>query len=162
MEYIKEIKDNSVEDWAVKFSKFKPTQLSEEAAQVWVICTMKEDQFESDPEVEKLLNSPNEIQNAIYEMQKSYPYTISKASILALSYIVKSFGEIRMILSYLWYKLHEWKLNHINMEFITTKVFPWGVPSKDFMEKMWDAQKYNGSPDNMLDYSKAYNSIKLK
>lgn len=162
MEYIKEIKDNSVEEWAVKFSKFKPIQLSEETAQVWIMCTMKEDQIESDPEVEKVLNTPNEIQSVIYIMQKEYSYTITKAAILALSYIVGSFGEIRMILSYLQYMLHEWKSNHINMEFLSVRVFPWGVPSREFMSKMWDAQKYEGYPDNMLNYSKAYNSIKLK
>lgn len=158
---ITEIKPNSVEMWAVEFSKFIPQKLDDYTMNVWITCSINESKMESDPEVDKVLDSPNEFQCAISTMLKSYPYTMTKAAILAMSFLVKSFGDIRMILSYMQYKLYKLKRNHIDMTLLSIEIFPMGFPSHEFMSKMWDTQKYKGTPDNMLDYKIAYESIKL-
>lgn len=154
---ITKLTPHSVEDWAKEFEKsMKVRTLTEDESEIFIkLHFIRED-------MDDLKFEKGTVNYVIDVMSKPYPYTIDKKANIVLSMFLTSFGEVRVILAYLQYKLFKEGKKKVDIEFLGLEVFPSGFPTQEFMQEMWNKQKYAGSPDNMLDYGKCYDSIKIR
>lgn len=131
-----------------------------------------EDKLNEDKEVLELLEGkPNpSMATVVYKRVNAiHTYTITPTVALLSEIVVKSFGNSTMLCAYLQYKAHQLGVKTINAEVFCRDIFPWGVPTEDELQRLWDLQKLDPEllknrksmfkPDNGLDYKITYESI---
>lgn len=87
-------------------------------------------------------------------------YTIDPTACLALGEWIQRPGHSTILSAYLYYKCFKEGINHINLEFISEKVFPFGIPTEEGYALMWDRQKNYNNYTNLLDSISNYESMK--
>lgn len=143
-------------------SEYKPTPLSEDQSKIMiVICMLTEgeiEEFEQDfikcyffyPAIQKRLEGM-----FTYKMD-------TKAKLLLCSWC-NSFGDIAMYLTLLQYLCKKRNVRELNLDTLTL-MFPSGIPSVDYMRKIWDGQKVERGDfysDNIIDCLTAMKSIQF-
>ena len=87
-------------------------------------------------------------------------YTIDPTACLALGEWIQRPGHSTILSAYLYYKCFKEGINHVNLEFISEKVFPFGIPTEKGWALMWDMQKDCHNYTNLLDSISNYESMK--
>lgn len=87
-------------------------------------------------------------------------YTIDPTACLALGEWIQRPGHSTILSAYLYYKCFKEGINHVNLEFISEKVFPFGIPTEEGYALMWDMQKDCHNYTNLLDDISNYESMK--
>jgi hypothetical protein len=91
---------------------------------------------------------------------------ISKASKIMITLLCSSPGEIVMYTYYIAYKMKKENIDELSLKNICSSIFPFGFFSENSLKEYWDKQKVNASSnqggDNLLDYTKASESLLRK
>ena len=85
--------------------------------------------------------------------------------LLFLAVVSERVGTAIMYLWYLQYWCFKNNVRELTLDIFCQKVFPYGFPSNDTIETIWDAQKVKRDgmeSDNLLDYASAGSSIQFK
>ena len=163
---ISQIESDFLLDWCKEFEKCKhhQTQLSQEDAKILLSLMLNESAIEDDKEFQKKVTFESFILKVIDKRLQLYSYTLTFAAKAALAWIfATNLGSNTMNMTYLQYLSSKHGKSKIDMEFIGTKVFPYGAINEDFYIKMWEAQKAIPEPigpDNILDYPKFIEALK--
>lgn len=163
MKKINEIPANFLHDWCEKFHKEKKSHsMTNEQCHLMMILTTSEMDIENNEETKNEMRE-NFIIKVIEKRLKLYNYTMSFSAICALGFIFcDNLGENTMNMTYIEYLTKKFNVKHVNMEFLSMKVFPMGVIDESFYTKMWDEQKCEPEGfgmDNVLDYKQFINNI---
>ena len=160
--------DNSIELWATEAEKlfannYKP--MDDELVPAFLACFMQEKKMEEDAELKTKLEEKKLGLSSVFYNRVKYcqSYNVTSAVCLFVGMASKSFGEITIYTNYLQYKAYKEGVKLVDMNFISTKVFPWGFPTDEVLHKVWDMQKVKREEqfesDNLLDYAKCQKSI---
>jgi hypothetical protein len=91
---------------------------------------------------------------------------IDKASRLLLSLSCSTPGAAVMYTYYIAYKMKQEGIDELSLDRLCVDIFPVGFFSEDSLHEYWDKQKVNPGKnpggDNLLDYSKASESLLTK
>ena len=156
-----EIKENSVELWCEEVKKRCNTRITEENSKVLITCLLNKDKIDEDEEVMKLLEGGKSYASVLWKRIKygAFTYTITPSAIMFLDEYLTDFGVTTMMSAFLQGMSHKLKAKEITIDTIARDIFPFGVPSEKDWNELWDMQKVKDVPDNMLDHSKAYESV---
>ena len=166
-----EIKENSIELWAIEAEKlFKQNAqpMDDDLAKTFLACCLNEDKIENDKDVlDQLVNKKLGYCSVFYNRVKyCHTYEVSLAACLFMGQGCNSFGEVTIYANYLQYQAHRHNVKRVDIRFIGMYVFPMGLPSKEILQKVWDMQKVIRKDafdsDNLLDYGICQKSISLK
>lgn len=98
-------------------------------------------------------------------VENCFTYTLNDSRLLIyLCYLSESAGNAIMYLWYLQAHCSNKETSSVNLDEFCLNVFPWGYPTKEDLQKIWDGQKVRrpensfGS-DNLIDYLSAGMSI---
>lgn len=165
-----QLQPNSIELWAIETDKeFKNSlpmdEMNEEQYKAFISCTLNQKSMDSSNELFQQLEGKQLGMASVFWLRVKYchTYTISPSLALFMSFIIQNFGDSTIYANYLQYKAHEYNQKHLDMEFLFTKCFLTGFPSRETLKKVWDDQKIKpkkscGS-DNLLDYQSCQKSI---
>ena len=166
------IQSDSIEKWAkqteIEFGPLNQKPLTDEQTEIFLKCYMNEQAMEEDEDLKTQLEKNKAgYASVLYNRVKlCHTYEISNALCLFMSFVVESFRDVTIYANYFQYQAFKHNVKKVNMDFISTKVFPWGFPNRVTLEKVWDDQKVerNGqfTSDNLLDYAKCQESITIK
>lgn len=177
MELIRNLKieENSVELWAKQVSNFCNNRLTEKQSEALIKLMILEEEFDKKLEVLDLLNDNKNggFCFVIYKRCNSLGVKLSPSVAYFLgAFICESFGDCTMISAYLKYKAFEHKCKEIDMNFFSVNCFPFGFPTKNEWNLLWDSQKVDNKylqnirknnnifgSDNVLDYNVCYKSL---
>ena len=157
----------------MKRKKIKPNAIEE------IFCKEFE-KLQRHPMDEKLTRGMmvfilSNIDNPIPEIQKEFLYKLIKKRIDVLyNYTINDWrlisflmvltqrpGRAVMYLTYLQYWCKNNEVKELTIDIFCEKIFPMGFPKEEDLNKLWDKQKVQGTPDNLLDYPCALQSIKF-
>lgn len=165
------IQPDSIEKWAkqteIEFAKSQEP-LTNEQSEIFIKCYMNEKAMEEDEDLKTQLEKNKAGLASVFynRVRLCHTYEISNALCLFMSFVIQSFGDSTIYANYLQYQAFKHNVKKVNMDFISTKVFPWGFPDRATLEKVWDDQKVerNGqfTSDNLLDYAECQGSITIK
>lgn len=91
-----------------------------------------------------------------------YQYKLSPWSAIFISFLFQNIGSSVMFLAYLQYWLHDhpqYISREFTPDFLCTYVIPMGVPNEMSLQRLWNSQKVNRTPDNALDWFSFYQDI---
>lgn len=177
MELIRNLKveKNSVELWAKQVQNFCKNPLTQEQSEALIKLMFFEKEFNKKPEVLDLLNDNKNggFCFVIYKRCDLLGVKLSPSVAYFLgAFVCESFGDCTMISAYLKYKAFEHKQKEIDMNFFSVKCFPFGFPTKNDWNLLWDSQKVDNKQrqnmrksnnifgsDNVLDYNVCYESL---
>lgn len=166
-----EIKENSIELWAIeaeKLFKHDAQPMSDELSKAFVSCFINEKEMENDTNLRSDLEAKKLGYCSVFHNRVKYchTYKVTLAVSVFMGFAANSFGEVTIYANYLQYQAHKCGKKDIDIDFISTRVFPLGFPSKETLQKVWDMQKVErkdyGDSDNLLDYQKCQESISFK
>ena len=138
------IEENSVELWAKQVQNFCNNSLIEKQYEALINLMPSEEEFNKQPEVLKLLNDNKNggFVFCIYQRCNSLGVKLSPSVAYFLgAFVCESFGDCTMISAYLKYKAFEHKQKEIDMNFLSVNCFPFGFPTKNDWNLLWDSQK---------------------
>lgn len=163
---VKEIKPNSVEEWAEWLdAQPKTTIPNRNQCLALMAMSLNEEAVEKDPDALALV-APRQynLASMFYNLVNAcHTYKVSVAVAIFIGELADRPGVVTIFANYLQYKAFELDKKTIKMEDIRNSIWPNGVFSTETLTEAWDRQKYfggNGS-DNMLDYGKAQESIRI-
>lgn len=155
-----ENKQTMIEEWAKKVEHFKKQELSKEAAKNFMMVFLNAKKIDEDQElIADLENKRLGVGSAFWLRVKhlhTYSVTPSLALFLALD-VLDNFGKSTMMAAYLQYISWKIGIKTIGIRAWAAWAFPWGLPTEDEWERLWDAQKIpfdmreDTMTDNMLD-----------
>ena len=168
----KEIKENSIELWAIEADKeFKKSlmPMTDEQANAFISCVMNQKEMDIDKDIVEKLEKKQLGYASVFWNRVKYCHTYTVTPSLALfmgGFVCNSFGYVTIYTNYLQYKAHLHNQKNIDIDFISMHCFPIGFPSEEVLKKVWDAQKVERNDycdsDNLLDYQKCQESISFK
>ena len=91
-----------------------------------------------------------------------FDYVITDIKLLLfLCVLTETPGKAVMYLTYLQYWAKKNSKFEIDMDTFCQTIFPWGFPSDEDLDKLWDSQKVKtkGMSDNLVDYPLAMQSL---
>lgn len=165
------LEPTAVEEWAKEFERAKKRQLTKEETIMCMNALFSEDKLNEDKEVLELLEGKSNLSIATVvhkRVNACHTYTITPTVALLSEIVAKSFGDSTMFCAYFQYKAHQLGIKTINAEIFCRDIFPWGVPTEDELQRLWDLQKLDPEflkkrksfeSDNGLDYKETYESI---
>jgi hypothetical protein len=75
--------------------------------------------------------------------------------LLALLYVDYGIGGMILIGYYLQWMAHQQKQTDLGIDWMASKVWPFGIFSKETVRTFWDKQKVDAKPDNLIDWPSA-------
>ncbi len=168
-----EISENSIEKlFCIPFSKINVHPLTKEETSIMtsLLFTELDKKKKSDFKELKLdaFAFPHQNYTILVKSieNKRFDFKISQDAAIMVSIMCRVVGDVIMYMAYLHYYYFK-NLKHTNniidLEELSSKIFPNGFPSKTSLERMWELQKVsvedNVSSDNLLDYKKALASL---
>lgn len=165
------LEQTAVEEWAKEFERCKKRQLTKMEMNAIISATLNEELINKDKDVLDLLEGKpqSSIATVLYKRINSVcSYKITPAVALLSEMIAKNFGQSTMLCAFMQYKAHQLGIKTINVEIFCRDIFPWGIPTDEELQRLWDLQKLDPEileqrntlePDNVLDYKVAYESI---
>ena len=160
---IEQVPDNFITTWCEKFNEKKNrnvTELSQEETNFFLGIALYEKEYESGAKEFPKDAEECFMYKVITKRLQCYHYKMTKSAKMCLALIFsENLGINTMIMTYLEYLTKKQNVETVNMEFIGMKVFPFGKPNEKFYNEMWDEQKVNSSPDNLLDYKYYLNKM---
>ena len=177
MELIRNLKieENSVELWAKQVSNFCNNQLTKEQSEALLKLMIHEEEFNKKSEVLDLLNDNKNGGFCFCIFQRCNSLGVKLFPSVAYflgAFVSESFGDCTMISAYLKYKAFEHKQKEIDINFLSVNCFPFGFPTKNDWNLLWDSQKVDNEQlhnirknngifgsDNVLDYNVCYQSL---
>lgn len=153
----KDLRSDSIQKWCEEMDKLEREQLTQEEAEIHIICTINQDKINKDPEFNSLLlgrwNAYSILHNRI---QTYHTYTIDNASLLFLGSLIDRPGFAVQYTNYIQYKCWQHGIKRVTMDFISKVIMPWGKFKMEDLLLMWEKQKYIPSDKqrgmlNMLD-----------
>lgn len=161
-----ENKDKMIEEWAKLVKSSKKVELSDESTQKLISVILNRKEIDEDKEfIESLENKKLGIGSAFWlRVKHCHTYTVTPSLVLYLisDGVLSNFGMSTMMANYLQYVCHEIGITKIGIEEFCRNVFPWGLPSEEEWNTLWDLQKLpaemreSGMSDNMLDYPQLF------
>lgn len=155
-----ENKQSMIEEWAKKVEHSKKQELSKEAANHFMMVCLNAKKIDEDKElIDDLENKRHGVGSAFWLRVKhlhTYSVTPSLALFLA-SDVLDNFGKSTMMAAYLQYIAWKRGIKTIGINEWAQWAFPWGLPTEDEWERLWNAQKIpfdmreDTMTDNMLD-----------
>lgn len=155
-----ENKQSMIEEWAKKVEHSKKQELSKEAAKRFMTICLNAKKIDEDQElIADLENNRHGVGSAFWLRVKhlhTYSVTPSLALFLA-SDVLDDFGKSTMMAAYLQYIAVKRGIKTIGISEWAKWAFPWGLPTEDEWQRLWDAQKIpfdmrkDTMTDNMLD-----------
>lgn len=164
---VKEIKTNSVEEWAAWLDQQpKKTIPNKDQLLALMAMSLNEDAVETDPDALALV-APRQynLASMFYNrVNTCHTYKVSIAVAVFIGELADRPGVVTIFANYLQYKAFKLGKKTIKMEDIKELIWPDGVFSTETLTEAWDRQKYFGGmgSDNMLDYGTAQESITIK
>ena len=167
--------EHAIEDWAKMVLSKPQRSLTEEEAKILIQVTLSQREIDSDKEIFEMLEKKQAgfLTSMFWWRVKcchTYEITPSLCAYIG-ECVIKSPGMSTMMANYLQYIAHEHGIKKIGLEEFVLWAFPYGFPTDESWEELWDSQKidldirtdkkspyYNGS-DNILDYPKLYQTI---
>lgn len=165
------IESNSIELWGKQTEDiFAHSQnpLTEEEIKTFIKCYMSEKEIENDEEIKTSLEKKKLGYASVFynRVRLCHTYQVSLATCLFIGTKAKSFGEITIYTNYFQYKAFKNQVNRVDMDFLSTKIFPLGFPDEIAINNVWDNQKVkvkdSHRSDNLLDYDECQESITIK
>lgn len=163
-----EIKENSIELWAIETEKlFKKDQqpMDDELSHAFVTCCLNEAVMEKDEELKDALEKKKLAYSSVFynRVKCCHTFEASIALCVFMGMASNTFGEVTIYANYLQYQAHKHNQKRLDIQFVSTYVFPMGFPSKETLQKVWDMQKVErkemGDSDNLLDWFECQKSI---
>lgn len=168
-----EISENSIEElFCIPFSKMNVHPLTKEESSIMMSLLFAELEKKKQSDFKELKVDPFAFPHQNYTIlvksleSKRFDFKISQDAAIMISIMCRVVGDVIMYMAYLHYyyfKNLKDTSNIIDMDELSTRVFPNGFPSKTSLERMWELQKVyvedNTSSDNLLDYKKALGSL---
>lgn len=158
----------AIEEWAKEFDRKlvfgNKRQFTQEEAKTYMYLMLRHKEnpeCETDPDLIKELEK-NEFTGANIlwrRIKYCHTFTIEPTAALALGMLILRPGHSTILANYLQYKCFEHGINQVNLHFISEEVFPHGVPTEEFYQKMWYLQK-TPEGSNLLDNGDYAASIK--
>lgn len=166
------IQPDSIEKWAkqteIEFGQLNQKPLTKEQTEIFFKCYMNEQAMEDDEDLKTQLEKNKAGYASVFynRVRCCHTYEVSNAVCLFMSFVIQNFGDSTIYANYLQYYAFKHNVKKVDMNFISTKVFPYGFPNKVTLQKVWDDQKVerNGqfTSDNLLDYAECQESITIK
>lgn len=160
--------ENAVEKWAEEVSNAKKRELTKEEAELLVRAHLNEKFINSDKEAMELLEGGRCMASVFWKRMKLYSAKVTPAvALVAEMFIGGNFGKSTMIAAYLTAIAKKQSLQEIDMSTFSIFAFPWGVPTEEEWQRLWQLQKLEPSKvnknslnsDNGLDYKITYKSL---
>ena len=159
--YDKTKEENTVELlYAKKFEELKRQPMNEESSKIMIgllLSNIPEDDAEMNEQF---------LCKIIESRLKALGYTLDIKTKVFLAYLTGSPGTAVMYCHYLAYFCKKNNLKHLTFNTFCDTAFPFGFPTDDDLNILWDQQKIRKDPginqpgsDNLLDYFHASKSI---
>ena len=165
------IQPDSIEKWAkqteIEFAKSQE-QLTNEQSEIFLKCYIDEQAMEDDEDLKTALEKNKAGYASVFynRVKLCHTYEVSNALCVFMNFVIESFGDSTIYTNYLQYQAFKHNVKKVNMDFISTRVFPLGFPDRVTLQKVWEDQKVerNGqfTSDNLLDYAECQESITIK
>lgn len=167
MIHANELKEDSIEKWCEEYLLGKETeQINREQAKTFIKCVIAEDDIQNSSKFDDDMKNDFPYQLLKKRIEAINSYTATKAVILFISSACDRTAKLVMMAALLQYKSFKTGCRDINMDVLSSKIIPVGLPSEKVLENAWRNQKVipdNASDsDNMLDYPEASKSIKFE
>lgn len=157
---VEERKQSMIEEWAKKVEHSKKQKLSKEMLKNFIMVQLNAKKIDEDQElIADLENKRFGVGSAFWLRVKhlhTYSVTPSLALFLAAE-VLDNFGKSTMMAAYLQYIAVKRGIKTIGISEWAQWAFPWGLPTEDEWERLWNAQKIpfdmrkDTMTDNMLD-----------
>jgi len=97
---------------------------------------------------------------AVKKRAEVFNLKISNTAIVFITAVSDgNIGNMIMYVVYLKYLSNKYNIDEVTVTEIASTLFPMGFPSEEDMHMLWDKQKISGSPDNLIDYPSAGETI---
>lgn len=155
-----ENKQYMIEEWAKKVEHSKKQELSEVEAKDFMMIYLNAKKIDEDKSlIADLENKHYEVGSAFWlRVKRIHTYSVTPSLALFLSlHILNNFGKSTMMAAYLQYIAWKRGIKTIGISEWAAWAFPWGLPTEDEWERLWNAQKIpfdmreDTMTDNMLD-----------
>ena len=158
----KRIEDFNIEEWCEKFKAACKNPMSDKQANLLFTVLLNREKIDED---EKFKEEIDKLPSYATVMMKRievgpFTYTLSNSALIFLDSLVDNFGTITMVCAYLQYVSHRIGKTELGIKEIGIDAFPFGFPSEEDLQKLWDEQKIDRTPDNALDYKGIYKPLK--
>lgn len=157
----------AVEEWAKEFEHCKHRELNDQEVSVLMNVVFHSKDIDNDKKLRtQIEQEPNTIAHIVYNRTKSHSYNLTTSALILTELVVKNFGISTMLCAYMQYKAHKLGINTITAEIFCREIIPFGIPTDNELQRLWDLQKVkledrstDFSSDNGLDYKITYESI---
>lgn len=159
-EFCNEDRGRRIEQWAQKVERCKKQELSKEAAEHFIAISLNAKKIDEDQElIADLENKRFGVGSAFWlRVKRLHTYSVTPSLALFLaSAVLDDFGKSTMMAAYLQYIAWKRGIKTIGISEWAQWAFPWGLPTEDEWERLWNAQKIpfdmreGTMTDNMLD-----------
>lgn len=154
-----ELNEKSIELWCEEFHRYqRRTEITKDAAEMIVRLYMNPG-MDKDQVFRYRITEQTQLCAMINYRSKCYDYKLTTRALILLSELSNVPGTIVMYLTYLQWRCYIDKVNEVTLEYLTTKIFPFGIPSKSDLDKAWSNQKCERG--NLLDHYEYMKSIRF-
>ena len=155
------LSDKAIEEWCIELDKRpRNTPMSEEDCETFVRIVFNKDRFDSDS---NMTDDMRKLQatGIILNRLPCFDYKMTNSAILVLSLFVKSPGEIVQYLTWIQYRCFKDKKKTVDVNYLSTKLIPFGGFSEKDLSETWDLNKVDGLDGNLLDHYEYMDSIRF-
>lgn len=163
MKRLDELDGESIQRWCEQLEQCKPERMNIETAGYLInLYTIEQ----NEPEYNKIreLIKEDRMSMLIRKRVKAFhTYELTDYATLFLIVLCDRPGIAVQMMNYIQYKCWKCKRKTVNMK-VMEEIFPYVFFSMNDLERMWNEQKFvssNGMTENMLDFPKYMESIKV-
>lgn len=147
---------NLIEKWAEKVKESPKIPLSDDQSNLLILLLInkgdKVKKIDNDPIIkaqleDKVLGLSSMLWLRIKHCH-TYKITTSLCLFLVESGIVNNPGKSTMMANYMQYVCHKNNISELDLQKFGEKVFPYGIPSEETWETLWEEQKIYKALDN--------------
>lgn len=156
------IEENAVEQWVkTNFTAQRTHEMTEEQAKTFCKLVISQKMIDEDEECAvQLKKNKLGLASILYHRCSAFNIILTNSVCLFLGgFIAETPGDCSMLSAFLLNKAFEKRERKIDIYFLSKYCFPMGFPNREDFNAMWQTQKIDAFPDNLLDYKKGYQSI---